>query len=136
MEIDKAQESEAQPRHSNGRLKKGARLNPVGGDRRTAMMLRNLQDLTPRAIARLGKLVESESEQIALGAVKEVLDRNLGKAKQSVSVDVDVSLNKLHLEALQRLADMAQAKPDMIDVTPSAEPIIDAIAIGTAKEVP
>jgi len=100
------------------------------------MMLRNLQDLTPRAIARLGKLVESESEQIALGAVKEVLDRNLGKAKQSVSVDVDVSLNKLHLEALQRLADMAQAKPDMIDVTPSAEPIIDAIAIGTAKEVP
>lgn len=67
-------------------------------------MLRQLEDLTPRAIARLGRLVESANEAVALGAVREVLDRNLGKAKATVQVDV-TQTHVLHLQALEEIAE-------------------------------
>ncbi len=92
-------------RDDKGRIKKGSgALNPSGLDRRKARMLRQLEDLTPRAIARLGRLVESENEAVALGAVREVLDRNLGKAKATVQVDV-TQTHVLHLQALEEIAE-------------------------------
>jgi len=111
-------EPQAVARYSNGRLKKGSKLNPVGGDARTARMLRDLQALAPRAIARLGRLIESENEQVALGAIKEALDRNLGKPKASVDVKVEASLSELHLEALRALTAKAN-EAQLIDVTPT-----------------
>jgi formate dehydrogenase maturation protein FdhE len=85
-------------------------------------MLNQLNQLTPRAIARLGQLIESDSEQVALGAVKEVLDRNLGKPKASLDVKVEASLSALHLQALEELAARQVIARDarMIDVTPVA----------------
>jgi ribosomal protein S11 len=82
------------------------------------MMLRNLEGLTPRAISRLGKLIESDNEAVAMSAVREALDRTLGKAKQSVTVDV-TSSGALHLDALRQLAERARiAEARTIDVTP------------------
>jgi hypothetical protein len=109
-------------RDENGRLKKGtAPLNPSGMDRKKAMMLRNLEDLTPRAIARLGTLIDSDQPAIALGAAKEVLNRNLGVPKARLDVSVEHSVNALHLAALRELADKARAaQSNMIDVTPAA----------------
>jgi hypothetical protein len=106
-------------RDEKGRLVKGsASPNASGLDRKKAMMLRNLEGLTPRAISRLGKLVESDNESVALAASKEVLDRTLGKAKQSVSVDV-TSSGALHLQALAELTERARiAERNTIDVTP------------------
>ena len=110
-------------RDDKGRLVKGsASPNASGLDRKKAMMLRNLEGLTPRAISRLGKLVESDNESVALSAAKEVLDRTLGKAKQSVTVDV-TSTSALHLAALEELAQRARraeqiAEQKTIDVTP------------------
>jgi hypothetical protein len=80
-------------------------------------MMRDLQALTPRAIARLGRLIESDNEQVALGAIKEALDRNMGKPKASVDVKVEASLSELHLEALRALTAKA-TEANMIDVTP------------------
>ena len=110
-----------------GRLKKGtAPLNPSGVDRRTQMMMRNLQDLTPRAIARLGTLIDSDQPAIALGAAKEVLNRNLGVPKARLDVSVEHSVSAMHLAALQALADKArQAEANVIDVTPSASVSIE-----------
>ena len=106
-------------RDEKGRIKPGKSLNPSGMDRKKAMMLRNLEALTPRAIAKLGRLVESDNETVALAASKEVLDRTLGKAKQSVTVDV-TSSGALHLQALQELADRARiAEQKTIDITPT-----------------
>lgn len=116
-QVDKTKPQDV-ARYSNGRLKKGSRLNPVGGDARTARMIRNLQDLTPRAIARLGRLIESDNEQVALGAIKEALDRNMGKPKASVDVKVEASLSELHLEALRALTAKAN-EANIIDVTPA-----------------
>lgn len=120
-----------------GRLKKGtAPLNPSGVDRRTQMMMRNLQDLTPRAIARLGTLIDSDQPAIALGAAKEVLNRNLGVPKARLDVSVEHSVSAMHLAALQALADKArQAEANVIDITPtrdvSLEPTFDLIVEAT-----
>ena len=105
-------------RDARGRLKKGSVLNRTGLDPKTARMMRDLQALTPRAIARLGRLIESENEQVALGAIKEALDRNMGRPKASVDVKVEASLSELHLEALRALTAKAN-DANMIDVTPS-----------------
>ena len=113
-------------RDEKGRLKKGANLNPSGVDRRTQMMMRNLQDLTPRAIARLGTLIDSDQPAIALGAAKEVLNRNLGVPKARLDVTVEHSVSAMHMEALRMLADKArEAQANIIDVTP--EPALDLI---------
>lgn len=105
-------------RDARGRVKKGSVLNKTGLDPRTARLVRDMQALAPRAIARLGRLIESENEQVALGAIKEALDRNMGKPKASVDVKVEASLSELHLEALRALTAKAN-EAQLIDVTPS-----------------
>ena len=113
---EKPMESAKVERYSNGRIKKGSALNPSGGDRNKARALRMLGDLQPMAILRLGQLVKSENEPVALGAIKEVLDRTQGKAKQAVTVDV-TSTHVLHLQALEELARRSR-DAGLIDVTP------------------
>jgi hypothetical protein len=109
-------------RNEKGQLQKGSNLNPTGMDRKRALMLRKLESLTPRALAALERLVEDESNPtVRLGAAREILDRTMGKAKQSVTVDV-TSSGALHLQALQELADRARlAEQRTIDITPNVQ---------------
>ena len=101
-------------RDAKGRLLKGGgSLNKSGLDRKKLMMLRNLEGLTDKAIRTLERLLDDPNPSAALGAAKEVLDRNLGKVKQNVTVDV-TSTHVLHLEALQFLA---QKKRDQLQAT-------------------
>jgi len=112
-------EHEPVERDERGRIKPGKSLNPSGMDRKRALMLRKLESLTPRALAALERLVEDEANPtVRLGAAREILDRTMGKAKQSVTVDV-TSSGALHLQALQELADRARiAEQRTIDITP------------------
>ncbi len=97
-------------RDAKGRLiKGGGSLNKSGLDRKKLMMLRDLGALTPKAIKTLERLLDDPNPSAALGAAKEVLDRNLGKVKQNVTVDV-TSTHVLHLEALQLLSDRRRAQ--------------------------
>lgn len=92
-------------REAGGKFKKGVVANPFGGmPRHKVLALKKLEGLTGKAIARLEKLLEDQNGSVALGAAKEILDRNLGKVKQNVQVDV-TSTHVLHLEALQLLAE-------------------------------
>jgi hypothetical protein len=124
-------------RDAKGKILPGQRaLNPSGLDRQKQRMLNQLNQLTPRAIARLGQLIDDDSSQVALGACREVLDRNLGKPKASLDVKVEASLSAMHLEALEQLALRAsEARASrMIDVTPdpAAKPtpsLIEAIEV-------
>jgi hypothetical protein len=103
-ELDKSL-MQAPPRHSNGRLKKGQSLNPMGSaDRKLVIMKKKLDGLTERAIARLGQLINSDNEAVALGSIKEVLDRNLGKAKATLQLDV-THTSVIHLQALEEIAE-------------------------------
>ena len=106
-------------RDAKGRVVKGSTLNAGGYTTREARMMRDLRALGPRAIAKLGKLLDSPVESVALGAAKEILDRNLGKVKQNVTVDV-TSTHVLHLEALQFLAQKKRDQLQAIDITGNA----------------
>lgn len=99
-------------RDKRGRIKAGSgALNPMGtADRKLVIMKRKLDGLTERAIAKLGQLIDSDNPAISLGAVKEVLDRNLGKSKATVQLDV-THTSVIHLQALE---DIAQRKRDQI----------------------
>jgi hypothetical protein len=108
-------------RDAKGKILPGQRaLNPSGLDRQKQRMLNQLNQLTPRAISKLSKLIDSDSDQVSLAACREVLDRNLGKPKASLDVKVEASLSAMHLEALEQLAHRAsEARASrMIDVTP------------------
>jgi len=93
-------------RDKRGRIKSGSgALNPMGtADRKLVIMKRKLDGLTERAIAKLGQLIDSDNPAISLGAVKEVLDRNLGKAKATLQVDV-THTSVIHLQALEEIAE-------------------------------
>ncbi len=107
-------------RDAKGRLiKGGGSLNKSGLDRKKLMMLRDLGALTPKAIKTLERLLDDPNPSAALGAAKEVLDRNLGKVKQNVTVDV-TSTHVLHLEALQFLAQKKRDQLQVIDNTQHA----------------
>ena len=108
-------------REPNGRIARGSRaLNPAGTDIRKARMLNQLNQLTPRAISKLSKLIDSDSDQVSLAACREVLDRNLGKVRASLDLKVESSMSELHLQSLIELAQRAEhaRASRMIDVTP------------------
>jgi hypothetical protein len=97
-------------RDAKGRLLPGQKpLNATGLAPKQLRMLRNLEGLTPKAIATLERLLDDPNPSAALGAAKEVLDRNLGKVKQQVQVDV-TSTHVLHLQALEELAARKRAQ--------------------------
>ncbi len=97
-------------REAGGKFKKGVVANPFGGmPRHKVLALKKLEGLTGKAIARLEKLLEDQNGSVALGAAKEILDRNLGKVKQQVQVDV-TSTHVLHLQALEELAARKRAQ--------------------------
>jgi carboxylesterase type B len=103
---------------------KGKSGNPGGKSTSEAAALQRIKGLTFRAIDRMGKLMESDNEAVALNAAKDILDRGLGKAKQNVAVDVQHSLSDMHLAALRVLSDrarIAQAVTIEGDVIPTAK---------------
>lgn len=99
-------------------FQKGNVANPYGPKQlREIRMLRDLQALTPKAIAALGRALENGTTGEQISAAKEVLDRNLGKATRKIDVAVTHS-HELHLQALKNLADKARqaALPAPVDV--------------------
>jgi hypothetical protein len=70
-------------------------------------------ELLERAIARLNLLIASEDDRVALRAVKEVLDRTLGRPRQrpdygrSQGPDMDAALALAHEKLTERLARLA-----------------------------
>jgi len=105
-------------------FKKGQSGNPSGRNKSEAAALQRIKGLTFRAIDRMGKLMESDNEAVALNAAKDILDRGLGKAKQNVAVDVQHSLSDMHLAALRVLSDrarIAQAVTIEGEAVPTAE---------------
>ena len=102
-------------RDKKGRIAKGSILNPYGLNIREARIKRAIEGLSMHAVQTLARLLDSENAGAALGAAKEVLDRNLGKVRQRVDVDVSVEhTHVLHLDALKRLNEKARQTADTI----------------------
>lgn len=96
--------------------------NPTGRDIRQARLKRALEGLNAAAVAALADALANGSISEKLTAAKEVLDRNLGKPKQSTAFDVTVThTSAAHVAALEALA--AQARP-IIDMDPADKPLL------------
>jgi hypothetical protein len=91
-------------RDENGHLLPGARLNPTGRPTSAIAELRERfgKDV-PKYFERLVKLTYSKNETIALQALREVLDRLIGKPIAVVeSTHTRIDLGQLYLQALKQ----------------------------------
>ena len=98
-----------------GRFVLGASGNPGGRPKPPAGLRSRLAELSPRAIDRLGELLDSADERIQLEAAKAILDRHLGRP----AIQADISLHRGvadgHLAALIELARRRALEPIMLE---------------------
>lgn len=96
--------------------------NPGGMKKTPPDIKEALAAMLPAAVKRLGELLLSDNEKIAVQAVQVVLDRNLGKAI-ATKIDVKADLGAMHLQLLEeiraRRAERIGAPAPMVDVTPT-----------------
>ena len=98
--------------------KKGEVRNPHGGPKTPPDVKEALRAMLPSAVTRLGELLMSDNEKIAIKAVEVVLDRNLGKAI-ATKIDVKADMGQMHLQLLEEIrARRAERLGQMVDVTP------------------
>jgi hypothetical protein len=74
-----------------------------------------LAELSPRAVERLGDLLDSGDERVRLEAAKAILDRHLGRP----AIQADISLHRDgadgHLAALLEIARRRALEPIVLD---------------------
>ena len=73
-----------------GRWVPGASANPGGRPGVPDVIKATLRELSPRAVERLGEMLDSEDERIRLEAAKAILDRHLGRP----AIQADISLHR------------------------------------------
>lgn len=106
-------------RSGDGKWLPGKSPNAGGLTRAQQRVVRMLEDMTPKAAKRLGELIDSPDEAIALGAVKEWLNRVAPPPKSAPAVNVAVvNAGSAHLAALMSKAQsrMAEAAADAVPV--------------------
>lgn len=93
--------------------------NPTGRPKTPPDVKEALRAMLPSAVTRLGELLMSDNEKIAIKAVEVVLDRNLGKAI-ATKIDVKADMGQMHLQLLEEIrARRAERLGQMVDVTPA-----------------
>ena len=115
-------------RDERGHWLPGRSANPGGRPGVPEVIKATLRELSPRAVKRLGELLDSEDERIRLEAAKAILDRHLGRP----AIQADISLHRGvaddHLAALLEVARRRAAEPIMLEhvevkaTTPEALP--------------
>lgn len=102
-------------------IQKGEVRNPHGRPKTPPDVKEALAAMLPAAVKRLGELLLSDNEKIAVQAVQVVLDRNLGKAI-ATKIDVKADLGQMHLQLLEEIRARRQDRiGQAIDVTPQVE---------------
>lgn len=99
--------------------KPGEVRNPLGRPKTPPDVKEALRAMLPGAVTRLGELLMSDNEKIAMKAVEVVLDRNLGKAV-ATKIDVKADLGAMHLQLLEEIRSRRAERlgDKAIDVTP------------------
>jgi hypothetical protein len=73
-----------------GRWVRGTSGNPGGRPKPPDGLRTRLAELSPRAVERLGELLDSADERVRLEAAKTILDRHLGRP----AIQADISLHR------------------------------------------
>jgi hypothetical protein len=102
-------------RDERGHWLPGRSANPGGRPSVPEEIKATLRELSPRAVERLGELLDSEDERIRLEAAKTILDRHLGRP----AIQADISLHRAeadgHLAALLEVARRRALEPIMLE---------------------
>ena len=111
-------------RDDRGHWLPGRSANPGGRPGVPEVIKATLRELSPRAVKRLGQLLDSADERIQLEAAKAILDRHLGRP----AIQADISLHRGvaddHVAALIEVARKRRAEPidldeqEVLDITP------------------
>jgi hypothetical protein len=111
-------------RDERGHWLPGSCANPGGRPGVPEVIKTTLRELSPRAVERLGQLLESDDERIQLEAAKAILDRHLGRPAIQADISLHRGIADDHLEALIEMARKRRAEPidlderDVVDITP------------------
>ena len=111
-------------RDERGHWLPGRSANPGGRPGVPDVIKATLRELSPRAVERLGELLDSDDERIQLEAAKAILDRHLGRPAIQADVTVRGGTSAEHLQALLEVARKRRAEPidlderDVLDITP------------------
>ena len=102
-------------RDERGHWLPGRSANPGGRPGVPEEIKATLRELSPRAVERLGELLDSDDERIRLEAAKAILDRHLGRP----AIQADISLRSGsadgHLAALIEVARRRALEPIMLE---------------------
>jgi hypothetical protein len=111
-------------RDERGHWLPGRSANPGGRPGVPEVLKATLRELSPRAVERLGELLDSEDERIQLEAAKAILDRHLGRPAIQADLTVRGGASAEHLQALLEVARKRRAEPidlderEVLDITP------------------
>ena len=107
-----------------GRWVPGTSGNAGGRPKPPDGLRARLAELSPRAVERLGELLDSEDERVQLEAAKAILDRHLGRPAIQADLTVRGGTSDEHLQALLEVARKRRAEPidlderEVLDITP------------------
>ena len=111
-------------RDDRGHWLPGRSANPGGRPGVPEVIKATLRELSPRAVERLGELLDSEDERIQLEAAKAILDRHLGRPAIQADISLRRGIADDHLAALIEVARKRRAEPidlderEVLDITP------------------
>ena len=97
-----------------GRWVPGTSGNAGGRPKPPDGLRTRLAELSPRAVERLGELLDSNDERVRLEAAKAILDRHLGRPAIQADVTVGGGASADHLQALVELARKRREEPIML----------------------
>ena len=102
-------------RDERGHWLPGRSANPGGRPGVPEDIKATLRELSPRAVRRLGELLDSEDERIRLEAAKAILDRHLGRPAIQADINLHRGAADDHLAALLEVARRRAAEPIMLE---------------------
>jgi hypothetical protein len=102
-------------RDDRGHWLAGRSANPGGRPGIPEVIKATLRELSPRAVERLGELLDSADERIRLGAANAILDRHLGRPAIQADISLHRGIADDHLAALIEVARKRRAEPIDLD---------------------
>ena len=98
-------------RNELGQFLPGTSGNAGGRPKPPDGLRTRMAELSPRAIERLGELLDSDDERVRLEAAKTILDRHLGRPPIQADISLRRGVDDQHIAALLEVAQRRALEP-------------------------
>ena len=98
-------------RNELGRFLPGTSGNAGGRPKPPDGLRTRMAELSPRAIERIGELLDSDDERVRLEAAKTILDRHLGRPPIQADISLRRGVDDPHIAALLEVARRRALEP-------------------------